>query len=113
MADATTIQVKLGIVTRTEIPFAPPVSHCSFDFGRFTAKGVRGRLRIERDVVAAVCADFDGIEAEHAAQVYGRIRRLSTVAMVAENGELQAGASRRNRDVRLRSGSVRAVMQWP
>ena len=78
------------------------------DCGRFTAKGIRGRLRIERDVVAAVCADFDGIEAEHAAQVDGRIRRLSTVAMVAENGELQAGASRRSRDVRLRSGSVRA-----
>ena len=28
-AEPTTIQVRLGMETRTEMPFAPPVSHCS------------------------------------------------------------------------------------
>ena len=47
---------------------------------------------------------FDGIEAEDAAQIRGRIRRLGAVAVVGEIGDLQGGARRRWRGVRLRSG---------
>ncbi len=63
------------------------------------AQGIRGCRHIEGNVVAAVGADLDSVEAQHPVQVGRRIRRPRRVAMIGDDDELKSGArgGRRNR----------------
>ena len=68
----------------------PP--HVLDDVARLAAERIRRRRHVERDVVAAVRADLDAVEAQHARSIRRRIGRARRVAVVGEDDELQAGA---------------------
>src|SRR5687767_6559452 len=68
------------------------------------------RLRnTDRDVMAALRAQFDSINDEHSRSILRRVRRACTVAMIRQDDEVEAGARRSRRRIIGRSGSVRAV----
>ena len=73
--------------------------------------GYGARRHVERDVVPAVRADLDGVEAQHAVEVGGRIGRARAVAVVGEDDELQAGA-RRGRGEPRRSPTPSERVVW-
>ena len=68
---------------------------------------VRRPRRTERDVVALVRADFDAVDAQHTVNVFGRLWGAGAVAVVGEDGEVQARTRRRERDPLAIEGSVR------
>ena len=58
---------------------------------RLAAERVRRLREAERDVVPLRGADLDGVEAQDAGSIRGRIRRARAVAMVGEDDEIQPG----------------------
>ena len=69
------------------------------DVARLAGERIRRRRHVERDVVAAVGADLDAVEAQHAGPIRRRIGRARAVAVVGEDDELQAGAGGSGRDL--------------
>ena len=72
------------------------------------AERIRRARHVERDVVSFVCADLHRIEAQHALDIFGRVRRPRAVAVVGQDDEFQTGACRRVRDRRLVAYAVRS-----
>ncbi len=77
---------------------------------RFPTERIRSGRHVERHQVAAVGADLDGVDAEHAVDVGGR-QLAGRVAVVGHDHELQSRARRRgrNRLARLRAVGPGAV----
>ena len=80
--------------------------HVFHDSRRFASERIRRGGHVERDQVAAVGADLDGVDAEHAVQVRGRIGRARGIAVVGDHHELQSGARRRRGDRLAVAGAV-------
>jgi hypothetical protein len=75
---------------------------------RIPTQGVWRRPEAERDVVAAVGADLDCVDAQDTGSIGRRIRRPCPVAVIGEDDELEAGAPGRRRDLLGGAGAVRA-----
>jgi hypothetical protein len=69
---------------------------------------IRRWPRANRNVVPAVGADLDTVNAQHAVDVLGTIRRPRAVAMIGEDDEVQTGRPRGRRYGRLVADAVRS-----
>jgi hypothetical protein len=81
------------------------------DRARVAAERVRRGGHADGGVVALVRADLDAVDAENARQVGRAIGLGGTIAVIREDGELQAGAARggRNRCLVQRAVGSRGV----
>ena len=79
------------------------------DVARLAAERIRRGRHVERDVVAAVGADLDAVEAQDAGAIGRRIGRARAVAVIGEDDELQAGAGGRRGDLVGRAPAVGSV----
>src|SRR5580765_6176725 len=80
-----------------------------YDVARVAAKRRwRGR-HAECDVVPAACADLDGVDAQDARPIHGRIGYPRAVAVVRQDDELQTSPCRRGRDLLRRKAAVRPI----
>ncbi len=68
---------------------------------------IRRLRQSQRDDVPVAGADFDGVDAEYSGQVPGWFRLPGRIAMICQNDEVEAGASRRCRNLFDRAGAVR------
>ena len=75
---------------------APHVLH---DISRFARQRVRSLRQTEGDVVAAAGADLDGVDAEDALVIHGRLRRTRAVAVIGDDDEGEPGACGRRGDL--------------
>jgi hypothetical protein len=67
---------------------------------------VRRRGRSQRDVVTARRADFNAVEAQHAEEVFGGIRRSGSVSVIGKDDELEPGCAGGGRDTRFVAGAI-------
>jgi hypothetical protein len=80
-------------------PEATKPSHIFDHRGRLSSKRKRSRSHVERNVVTAVRADLDAIEAQHVFDVLRGTERARPVAVVGEDHEAKPGARRRACDL--------------
>ena len=87
---------------------AEPV-HIFYDVARFPAKRIWRGQHAECDVVPATRADLDGVDAQDARAIHGRIECPRAIAVVRQDDELQTSPCRLGRDLIRRQAAVRPI----